>query len=212
MYFNVWALSTATQWRLKAITQCCPTDSTATSAMQPGCLWCTQVNSSVNTRRCTAVRRPNGSRMVTSGRAFNDWTPGRQTSAVEKTKFKKSKVMQTASTSLLFCKFYQSNLKTESNTLSYFPFIVGNIFYFHFQQYPQGTDHTHICSAHYKDWACSQTLLSGTHSLCWQGINVWKFSQCWSQYIFLPARSIPPRGPRTAAPEPTHDYWSLALE
>lgn len=63
--------------------------------------------------------------------------------------------------------------------------------FFHLQQYPQGTDHTHICCAYYKGRACSQTLLSGTYSLCWQGINVWKFSQCWSQYIFLPARSIP---------------------
>lgn len=43
------------------------------------------------------------------------------------------------------------------------------------------------------DWACSQTLLSGTYySLCWRGINVWKFSQCWSQYIFLPPHSISP--------------------
>lgn len=36
MHINVWALSTATRWRLNAITQRCPTDSTATSAMRQG--------------------------------------------------------------------------------------------------------------------------------------------------------------------------------
>lgn len=36
MHINVWARSTATRWRPKAITQRCPTDSTTTSAMQQG--------------------------------------------------------------------------------------------------------------------------------------------------------------------------------
>lgn len=53
------------------------------------------------------------------------------------------------------------------------------------------TDHIYLCVT-YMGWACILTLLSGTdYSLCWQGINVWKFSHCWGQCISL----LPPISP-----------------
>lgn len=73
-------------------------------------------------------------------------------------------------------------------------------------------NHINLYCTYYMAGACSLTLLSGTdYSLCWRGINVWKFSQC---EVSIFSSFLPPSLPllRTAASEPTHDYWSLALE
>lgn len=74
-------------------------------------------------------------------------------------------------------------------------------------QYCNITGHIHLCRTYYIDCACSLTLLSGTdYSLCWRGINVWKFSQCWSQYIFL---LPPPIAPSAEDSCPWANTWLL---
>lgn len=99
---NVWALSTGARWRLKAITQRWPTDSTATSAMRQGACGVYKLKLLGQQKRPHAVR---------------DWIIPTQSRAGEGSIINiVSEVIQTVSTSLVFYNsslFYQFHLKTE---------------------------------------------------------------------------------------------------
>lgn len=97
---NVWALSTGARWRLKAITQRCPTDSTATSAMRQGACGVYKLKLLGKQKRPHAVR---------------DWIIPAQSGEGSIINIV-SEVIQTVSTSLVFYNsslFYQFHLKTE---------------------------------------------------------------------------------------------------